>query len=307
MNDDQTTGIAGLESMHLQWFAEDQGEGDRAGDPAGGEEQNNSSSAQAPTSEGNAPAEGTTPEETGSTGDTELTGGDGDSSGTSAPRWVTSQMPSDLHDKDALHQFEKPSDLAREYLKLSEQQKQGLTRPGEDATEDEWRQYREAAGIPESPEGYEFDTGDSEVDEDLLGWFKDAAYQAGLSQAQAQAMMEEWNASLTPEKQQERLAKQRETSEAQLRSEWGRNFDGNIRLAQKAMSQFAGEDFRSYLEETGAGNDPRMVKAFAEIGRAMTSDGFVGGEAPERQDTEEDVLRRKFPAMYAEWEQKGVL
>lgn len=231
-----------------------------------------------------------------------------DGSGTPPPNWVTSQLPKDMQDEPLLKQYSKPADALRAFVELSRKQEQGLTHPGDDATEEQMRQFREALGVPKGPDGYELDTGDNEPDEDMLSWFKQAAHKASLSPQQAQKVMEEWNASLTPEAQQQRLAKQRENVENQLRQEWGGDFDENIRMAHKAMDTFAGEEFSSYLEETGAGNDPRMVKTFAEIGRRMTGDSFVSGSAGgEQQETENDKLRRMFPTMFAEWEQQGKL
>lgn len=227
-------------------------------------------------------------------------------SGTAAPAWVTSQLPKDLREEAALHQFKTPGELAKAFLDAEQKAQKGLTRPSDEASAEEWAAYREALGIPEGPDGYQFEVGEGEeLDEELTGWFREAAHEAGLSQEQAQRLLEKWNESNSPEAQAEKLKEGREKVEQTLRDEWGKNFDANLNLAFKAMEQFGDEDFRSYLDETGMGNDPRMIKAMSQIGRSMLDDSFVSGKTAERGETEEEVLRRRYPKMYASMDLTG--
>jgi hypothetical protein len=213
---------------------------------------------------------------------------------------VTSQLPKDLREEAALHQFKSPGELARAFLDAEQKAQAGITRPSDEASAEEWAAYREALGIPESPDGYQLEASDGgELDEELAGWFREAAHEAGLSQDQAQKLLQKWDESNSPEAYAEKLAKGKEQVEKQLREEWGKEFDANFNYAVKAMDQFAGEDFRSYLDETGMGNDPRMIRAMSQIGKAMLDDSLVSGKASEREETEEEVLRRRYPRMFA--------
>lgn len=54
-----------------------------------------------------------------------------------------------------------------------------------------------------------------------------------------------------------------------LRDDWGGEFDRNIALARRAATIFADPPLRAALEEFGLGDDPRIVRAAAEIGRIL--------------------------------------
>lgn len=47
--------------------------------------------------------------------------------------------------------------------------------------------------------------------------------------------------------------------------------------AQKALDTFASKEFREFLDSTGTGNHPEMVRAFAKVGKLMSEDSFVTG------------------------------
>ena len=54
-----------------------------------------------------------------------------------------------------------------------------------------------------------------------------------------------------------------------LKRDWGDDFDANIGYARDAAERFADEALVALLEETGLGDDPRIVRAAAEIGRQL--------------------------------------
>ncbi len=56
---------------------------------------------------------------------------------------------------------------------------------------------------------------------------------------------------------------------AGLRTDWGDDFDRNIALARRAATVFVDPALRAVLDENGLGDDPRIVRAAAEIGRMM--------------------------------------
>lgn len=288
---ESTENIEGLSSMHLQWFGEEEGEAA----PAEG-------SAETADESGSADAGAALGSEAGaedSAGATDI--------GVEVPAWVTSQLPKDLREEAALHGFKNPGELARAFLDASRKAEQGLTPPGEEATEEQWRAYREAIGVPDTPDGYEFEVGEGEqLDEELTSWFRQAAHEAGLSAPQAQKLLEKWNESNSPEARAEKLAAEKEQVLADLRKEWGKESEGNLNYAFKAMDAFGTPELREYLDETGMGNDPRMIKAFTTIGKKMLDDSFVSGQGgAEKEMTEEEQLRQLYPRMYAEREMAG--
>jgi len=73
-------------------------------------------------------------------------------------------------------------------------------------------------------------------------------------------------------------AKQKKADiEAALESRWGRQYDQNMALSRRALKEFADDDTLAYLEESGLGNDPRMLDVFLKIGQGMMEDGKLEG------------------------------
>lgn len=55
----------------------------------------------------------------------------------------------------------------------------------------------------------------------------------------------------------------------ELRRDFGKAFDESVDLAQRAAREFGGDSFLSWLDESGMGDHPMMVKMFAKIGKSM--------------------------------------
>jgi hypothetical protein len=76
---------------------------------------------------------------------------------------------------------------------------------------------------------------------------------------------------------------------AKVKTEWlaalksdpeigGQNYDATVQYAKRAMKEFANEKFVKFLNDTGFGDNPEMVRAFARIGKKMGEDKFVEGK-----------------------------
>ena len=69
----------------------------------------------------------------------------------------------------------------------------------------------------------------------------------------------------------------RENAVDTLQKEFGDSFDEKLGLARDAALQFGGEELMNVMDSTGLGNNPEVIKAFAAIGKAMSSDEVIGG------------------------------
>ena len=54
-----------------------------------------------------------------------------------------------------------------------------------------------------------------------------------------------------------------------LRQDWGADFDANLQRARSAAAAVADQALVAVLEETGLGNDPRILRAAARIGALL--------------------------------------
>ena len=74
---------------------------------------------------------------------------------------------------------------------------------------------------------------------------------------------------------EEQRAAQTEEGINSLKEEWGEAFEQNVFKAKAAVNEFGGEQLKAYLNETGLGNDPNLIKAFAKIGESfLKEDNF---------------------------------
>lgn len=145
---------------------------------------------------------------------------------------------------------------------------------------------------PKVPEKYELKLPkDALLDESALERIADYAKQRGLSQEQAQELVEMENGAVTKFRQDQAEYLKRtseEWKEALLKDKefGGEGFKKNAEIAKRAVQKFATPDFIKTLEETGLGNHPELVKMFYKIGKAMSDDSFVkpGAQAPAKKD-----------------------
>ena len=70
----------------------------------------------------------------------------------------------------------------------------------------------------------------------------------------------------------------------------GANFEANVQVAQNAIEQFGGEELKQALDMSGMGNNPALVKMFAQVGRQISEAPVVDGKAPTREASLADVL-----------------
>jgi hypothetical protein len=141
-----------------------------------------------------------------------------------------------------------------------------------------------------APEGVELDT-------EVLGDLKTLGKELGLSQENAQKVFdlglkmqqrqgEAWQAQMA-----------KWVDEAKADKEFGgEKFAENLALVQKAVTQFGSPDLKAYLDKTGLGNHPEMVKTFYRIGKAISADGFVPGG---KNTSPKSIADRLYPTKTA--------
>lgn len=130
---------------------------------------------------------------------------------------------------------------------------------------------------PAAPEKYEFTPPEGqELDANALAVFEPIAKELGLSQEQAQKLVD-----IYPQIQQQ----QAEAWSKQV-SDWGEQvkadkeiggdkFNTSVGAAQRALDQFGNTELREYLNASGLGNHPALVRFCAKVGKAMAEDTFV--------------------------------
>ncbi|ENY6782862.1 peptidase [Providencia huaxiensis] len=144
-----------------------------------------------------------------------------------------------------------------------------------------------------APEKYEFTAGEGqELDKEAVAAFEPIAREIGLSNEQAQKIVDVYGSTIIPQ-----IAKQQEAAWQKQVTEWAETVKADKELgsvesignAQKAMDQFGTPELKQYLNDSGLGNHPELFRIFSRIGKAMSEDGFVSGSS-ENARSAADVL-----------------
>jgi len=172
--------------------------------------------------------------------------------------------------------------------------------PNNNSTDDQWNEVYDKLGRPESPDKYKLEANSDVVplDESAIKQFAENAHQLGLNNKQAQGILEFYKNSMEGSAQQSRI--DTETSQAQaeqeLRKEWGRSYDDNIkRAAQVAKANMNAEILDLTLSDgRRLGDHPEIIKGFANIANLMSEDKMIGtGEdnATSGRDLNEEISK----------------
>lgn len=134
-----------------------------------------------------------------------------------------------------------------------------------------------------APEKYEFKTAEGqELDAEAVKAFEPIAKELNLSNEQAQKLVDMYGSKIMPklvEQQAAQWQQQIEQWAEQVKADKDLGTDASIGAAQKAMDKFGSPELKQYLNETGLGNHPELVRIFANIGKAMSEDGLVTGNS----------------------------
>lgn len=134
-----------------------------------------------------------------------------------------------------------------------------------------------------APEKYEFKAGEGvELDTEALKDFEPVARDLNLTNEQAQKLVDAYPKILAGVQQRQAEAWQKQTDDwaASVKADkeiGGDKLTANLSAAQRALDQFGGPALKEYLDSTGLGNHPELVKTFVKIGKAMSEDGMVDG------------------------------
>jgi hypothetical protein len=189
-----------------------------------------------------------------------------------------------------LRLFSDPASLAKSYVHA--QRMIGADKiplPGKSATDDEWRQVYRRLGAPEDAKAYDIKLGADVMGDNEMQGFRNAAFEAGLNNKQADTVAKFMDQTLTQARAQfeQQADEARYTGEQELRKEWGQAFDQKVELAYKAAVDTLGTadllDEIKLADGRMLGDHPAVVKMFARIAEQLGEDNLIG-------DTSEMVM-----------------
>lgn len=226
------------------------------------------------------------------------TGGDGGAGGggfdpASIAEIPVTQLLGEEHElarHPALKDFKNVDGLARSLIDTQKMvgmdKNKLLALPPEGATDEELSAFYDKLGRPSDPKEYEADEftppeqlKDFQPNKELMDQFREIAHKEGLTPKQFKALTNFYNgfSAATMVTALEAQEQARATTEKTLKQEWGTAYDKELGLAHKAVAEYTDDEFRSWLDQTGLGNDIRMLRTFAKIGATLQEGTDVGG------------------------------
>jgi len=151
---------------------------------------------------------------------------------------------------------------------------------GEAPAEDAPAADSEPAKVDGPPETYEFTASEGNAfDPTFITSYSDVAREAGLSQANAQLILDKV-APVLAQAQADRIAEVQASWDAATKTDkeiGGTNLDQNLGIAHAARDQFGTKEFKELLEVSGLAKHPEVIRYFLKVGKAVSGDSFVGG------------------------------
>ena len=185
-----------------------------------------------------------------------------------------------------IEKFTEIDALAKSYInatKMIGQDKVAV--PNKNSTEDQWNEVYDKLGRPESADKYSLDVKSDVVplDNGAVKQFAENAHKLGLSNKQAQGVLEFYKTSMEGTAQQSKVDTEtaQVQAEQELRQEWGREFENNVKKAGALAKANINSDILDLELKSGirVGDHPELIKGFAKIASMMSEDKIVSPES----------------------------
>ena len=205
-----------------------------------------------------------------------------------------SLIPAEYKEEKSLQNFNKMDDFVKSYL--HSQKLVGLDKipvPNKHATDEDWKEVYKRLGSPETADGYKYSLPEGHaVPEDTLKSFSEEAVKLGLLPNQADGIMKYYNDIVNQGVNDQTIKSEeaRKISEQDLRKEFGSAYDNKITGAKNLATATLGAEFLNttmLADGSKLGDNPQIVKAFANLSEKLSEDDIVKGDTPSYLSTNE--------------------
>ena len=203
-------------------------------------------------------------------------------------------IPEAYKEEKALQNFQDMEGFVKSYLhsqKLVGSDK--IPIPNKYATDEDWNEVYKKLGKPEGPDGYSYNLPkESKLDDNSLKAFSEHAHKLGLLPKQADGIINYYNelANASVIDANSKAETSRLEAEKTLRQEFGPAYNNKINAAKNLASATLGDDFLSntiLADGSKLGDNPTVVKAFANLASKLSEDTIVKGDSPSYMTTSE--------------------
>ncbi len=193
-------------------------------------------------------------------------------------------IPENFREEKALDNFNNMEDFVKSYLhaqKLVGADK--IPVPNKHATEEDWNEVFKRLGAPSDPNDYKYDLKDQEMDSEAVQEFNKTAHRLGLLPKQAEGLIKFYNEMNVNNaaSQEEAAAQSQMNVEAELKKEFGPQFNKRLDQAKRLAVNSLGQDFleNTYLKDgSRLGDNLNVIKAFSDLADKLSEDPIIQGD-----------------------------
>ena len=193
-------------------------------------------------------------------------------------------IPENFREEKSLENFNNMEDFVKSYLhaqKLVGADK--IPVPNKHATEEDWNEVFKRLGAPSDPNDYKYDLKDQEMDSQAVQEFNKTAHRLGLLPKQAEGLIKFYNEmNVNNAASQEEAAAQAQMNvEAELKKEFGPQFNKRLDQAKRLAVNSLGQDFleNTYLKDgSRLGDNLNVIKAFSDLADKLSEDPIIQGD-----------------------------
>ncbi|WP_209634583.1 peptidase [Cronobacter sakazakii] len=206
--------------------------------------------------------------------------GDGGAGGAAQQSGDNGNADSSAQSGDAQQSQGQQDDQQSQEQSTDQQQKTEAELAAEKEAAEKAEKDKKAEGAPEK---YEFKATEGvELDTEALKDFEPVARELNLTNEQAQKLVDAYPKILAGVQQRQADAWQKQTEQwaADVKADkdiGGDKLTSNLSAAQRALEQFGSPELKQYLDSTGLGNHPALVKCFVKVGQGMSEDKMLSG------------------------------
>lgn len=148
--------------------------------------------------------------------------------------------------------------------------------------------------VPEEYAAFELPEG-MELDEALLGKANPLMKELGLNQENAQKAVSFIAEMRQADAQAIATAHEKQVSEWETAAKADKEFGGdkfneNAALARSAVDKLGSPELKTFLDESGLGNHPELVRMFVKVGKAIAEDDPGGGSPAAKEKSAAEIL-----------------
>ena len=219
-------------------------------------------------------------------------------------------LPEELRAEPSFKDVPDVPTLAKRFIDTKKMVGGSLKVPKEGASPEEVNAFYTALGRPASvdkytarPPAFPEDSGLA-LDEEGFKGFLGAAHSAGITDKQAQAILDWYGGYTVSEGDRitQFIAEARKGAETSLKQEWGAQYGRNVALARQTVRDLFSDDPELAEAVEGRGNNLALMKGLVRIGERMMEHGEITTEVPPGQSIE--AMQAEVTKLRSEMETK---